>query len=310
MQYLGLNRMGLAMALSLASGASFYPVLRLGRRTRAALLTLLLAAIFLSPLLVPGRAPFLRFLAALMAIAVGCSVYDMSFAVQSAIRLPLWQFLGCLPNPFVLVLRKVLAERKPPAREDVIQFMTGTIAGTLAAAAFAGTFLIDWRHFPFVIEHAAKIVSLFLMIQFLPNGLAAGYRLAGLPATNFARNFFLAPTPAEFWRRYNRPAEQFFHEYVFKPAGGLKRPIAAMFATFVFSGIVHEYVFDIAAGRILGYQMIFFLIQGIASIATLRIRPKGWTRLPWIALTFTFNLATARLFFASLNALVPFYAPR
>jgi hypothetical protein len=99
-------------------------------------------------------------------------------------------------------------------------------------------------------------------------------------------------------------------EYVFKPSGGLHRPVAATLATFVFSGVVHEYVFDVANWRILGYQMALFAIHGAASVATLRLRPLGWARAPWILLTFAFNLATAYLFFACMNAFVPFYVPR
>ena len=85
------------------------------------------------------------------------------------------------------------------------------------------------------------------MIQFLPNGLSPIFRLLDIPATNFAGPFFLARTPAEFWRVDNRPAGQFLHEYVFKPAGGVTRPLRATFLTFLVSGLVHEYVFDIPA---------------------------------------------------------------
>ena len=59
-----------------------------------------------------------------------------------------------------------------------------------------------------------------------------------------------------------------------------------------------------------GLATAFFLIQGIAVAATLRVRPKGWTVYPWAAGSFAFNLLTGVLFFACLNDAVPFYAPR
>jgi len=56
--------------------------------------------------------------------------------------------------------------------------------------------------------------------------------------------------------------------------------------------------------------MAFFLIQGLAVIATLRIRPRGWAVAPAIVLTFAFNLLTARLFLAAMNAVAPLFAGR
>jgi D-alanyl-lipoteichoic acid acyltransferase DltB (MBOAT superfamily) len=118
----------------------------------------------------------------------------------------------------------------------------------------------------------------------------------------------LAPTPAEFWRRYNRPVQQFFHENVFKPAGGMRSPIRATLIVFAVSALVHEYVFGITLGRVQGYQTLFFLLQGCAAAATVRVRPAGWRFWPWFAATWIFNLATSLLFFASLNGVMPFYS--
>jgi hypothetical protein len=56
--------------------------------------------------------------------------------------------------------------------------------------------------------------------------------------------------------------------------------------------------------------MAFFLIQGLAVIATLQFRPRGRLAATMALLTFAFNLATVRIFLASMDAVVPFYAPR
>jgi D-alanyl-lipoteichoic acid acyltransferase DltB (MBOAT superfamily) len=123
-------------------------------------------------------------------------------------------------------------------------------------------------------------------------------------------NPFAARTPADFWKRYNRPAQQFLYEDVFKPLGGRRSPVRATLATFLVSAIIHEYVFDIAVGRVQGYQAAFFLIQGLAVAATLRVRPAGRAAVPWVVGTFAFNLATSVLFFASIGEVLPFYARR
>lgn len=310
MAYLIYLQTAAAVGLILGLGAAFYPALRLRRRTRAVLLAMSLGAVALSPLLIAGRGRLPRLAVMMLVVTVGVRLWDSHAGTWATMRPKLLTYVACLLNPFALAMRQVLAERKPDRRQDASRFVAGLVAGVVTIAIMVRVFLVEWRSYPFILEHCAKVVSLFLMIQFLPNGLAAGYRLAGLPATDFAGNFFLAPTPAEFWRRYNRPVSQFFWEYLFKPAGGLRHPIRATAVIFAFSAVLHEYVFDVPAGRILGYQLVFFALHGIASLTTLRARPSGWIRGSCIILTFAFNLATARIFFASVNAVIPFYVAR
>jgi D-alanyl-lipoteichoic acid acyltransferase DltB (MBOAT superfamily) len=119
-----------------------------------------------------------------------------------------------------------------------------------------------------------------------------------------------ASTPAEFWRRWNRPAQQFLQEYAFRPAGGKHRPIYAIFVTFAVSAVVHEYVFGIATGMFQGWQALFFLSQGVATTLTFRSRPTGWGRALGTFLTILFNLAAAYLFFKSVDMIIPFYSLR
>jgi D-alanyl-lipoteichoic acid acyltransferase DltB (MBOAT superfamily) len=120
----------------------------------------------------------------------------------------------------------------------------------------------------------------------------------------------MARTPADFWRRWNRPAQQFFHEYPFRAAGGAHRPIRGTLWAFVVSGLVHEYVFGIAAGAVQGWQMLFFGLHGLAAVATSRLRPRGWLVLPFVGSTIVFNIVLAVLFFKSVNSVLPFYSPR
>ena len=116
----------------------------------------------------------------------------------------------------------------------------------------------------------------------------------------------LAATPARFWRRYNRPAQQFIHDQIYRRVSG--PPIRAILVTFVISAVIHEYVFGIALSRVQGYQTIFFLLQGIAVAATIRARPTDPRVLPAIAATFLFNLTSSIFFFASVHSVIPIYA--
>mgnify|MGYP002391522336 CR=1 FL=1 len=132
-------------------------------------------------------------------------------------------------------------------------------------------------------------------------------RLLGSPALELMIAPILSRTPADFWRRYNRPVNQFLHEHVFLRAGGLSRHGPAILLAFFVSGLIHEYVFLAPIGRVCGYQMAFFLLQGAAVAATARFRPQaGLAALSALA-TAAFMLASASLFCASLNAVAPFY---
>jgi hypothetical protein len=56
--------------------------------------------------------------------------------------------------------------------------------------------------------------------------------------------------------------------------------------------------------------MLFFLIQGLASAATVGFRPSSRHVSAAIFGTLVFNLATSYLFFQSVDQIVPFYSPR
>jgi len=299
------------IGLILASSAAFFLARRFTTQTRRLLLFLLTAIILSSPLLIrPPGATLLRFIMAAMAVQAAFRLYDLHRDSSASGARNCLTFAAYAFNPFAIALRRVKAEPPKPLRHNLTVFLTCTSLGGIAIALTAFVFHIDWTRHPFVLEHCTKVISFMLIIQFLLNGLSAAFRLAGVPATTFAGNFFLSPTPAEFWRRYNRPVEQFFRQHVFRAAGGLHHPLRAILATFTLSAVIHEYAFDIAARRFLGYQLLFFLLHGLASALTLRLRPRGPAPLPAILLTTAFNLTTAYLFFLSMNALVPFYTPR
>ena len=73
---------------------------------------------------------------------------------------------------------------------------------------------------------------------------------------------------------------------------------------FAVSGLLHEYLFTVAVGRVQGFQLAFFLVQGAAVALTLRAKPN---RIVGVGATFTFNALTSILFFASVEGVLPFY---
>ena len=77
---------------------------------------------------------------------------------------------------------------------------------------------------------------------------------------------------------------------------------------FGLSALFHEWIFFAAVGRLQGYQLAFFALQGIAAASTARVKVRGKLLVPWVVGTLIFNLLTSVLFFASIHSVSPFYS--
>jgi hypothetical protein len=275
-------------------------------RTTAWLISSLVVA--LSPWLVPATALPNRFIAALVSVALLVKLYDLYSQPILAQGLSLTSYASYLVNWGWLVLRK--PPRSVPTDRDVKQLILAVPLLLLMGGICNVVFSIDYSHLPFAVEHSSKVASLVTTVALLANVSARTWRLLGGRALEPMLNPAVAPTPADFWRRWNRPAQQFFQEYAFRASGGFKYPIRGILVAFVVSGIVHEYVFGITTGRVHGWQFLYFALNGIATVATGHIRPHGWLVLPFVAGTIVFNLTLAVFFFIGVNSVFPFYSPR
>ncbi len=296
----------LTTAVALAAALAFYPARRLGARSRTPAWLAASAVVALSPSLIPLTSTPLRFVASLIAVALLVKLYDLHMEPRLSLRLSLQSYVAYLANPLWLVLRK--EPSRVPATRDLRLLAVTAPAFLVPMLLGVGLWWQDWSAVPFAVEHTLKVSAIVLSVVLLANASAAAYRILGGRALDPMSHPLAAPTPAEFWRRWNRPAQQFFNEYAFGPAGGFRRPVLATLVTFVVSGLVHEYVFGIASGRIQGWQMLYFALQGCAVAATMRFRPKGRMLPVWIAGTVAFNLSSSALFFQSVNAVLPFYS--
>ena len=300
--------LSVAVAVALTAACAFHPALGLPGGRRLVVLTALEVVVLLTPLLVDLR--FGRFLAAILAVALAVKLFDLHLGAGKGHRPGFRDVFTYLINLTSVVQRKLVDEPRPTFRANLRRLAATTLLAVPGGLLFAACFRIDWRGIPFAVEHSAKVLAFFLLL--VPAGAAGAstWRLLGGWTREPMHNPFASTTPADFWRRYNRPAQQFFLEDVFKPLGGTRRPIAGTLATFAVSSLIHEYLFAITIDQVQGYQTAFFLIHGIAVVPTAKLEPKGWWRVVGIAATLAFNLATGTLFFASIDEVVPFYQRR
>lgn len=265
--------------------------------------------IVLSPWLIPAEQPLLRFLAAMSATLVAIKVIDARLDLRRGSP-PTWkEFLAFLANPFVLVRRCLPLERSVPAHTNLLRLVLGSVGCAIGIALLNSLFRVDWQDWPFLLEHASKVMALMLATISGLSAATALWRWSGGAARDYMDHPFAARTPADFWRKYNRNMQQFFWEDIFKPLGGHRTPVRTTLLVFGLSALIHELIFYAAIGRVQGYQTVFFALHGVAAAMTLRVRTKnGWAAIAWISATLAFNLTSSVLFFASIHQVTPFYA--
>jgi hypothetical protein len=303
-----LIRLAAVVVLSFGVATVAYPALRFPGRLGRGVVLMVCVSVLLAPLLLPADRPLLRFFSSVTAVLLVVKLYDLHRDSRHGSRPSLASFASFLSNPFTLVRRRLADEPRPATPANLRRLAWGILGGAAGITLLVGLFRIDWADYPFLVEHVSKVSAFFLAVL---AGLDAGvalWRLCGGTARDVMDLPFLARTPADFWRRYNRLMQQFFQEDVFKPLGGRRAPIRAIVLVFALSALLHEYLFGIAIGRVQGYQTAFFLLQGAAVVGSARIKARGWWALPWTVATLGFNLVLAVLFFASMNGLVPFYS--
>jgi hypothetical protein len=262
----------------------------------------------IAPWSLPESPRLPRLLATIGAAALLVKLYDLSHGSPLQPRPSPRAYLLWLGNIFSLVFRKQppLASRST-AHEAYRLLMTSGFAAVGVAMIVLTWFSSHWVGAGYWLEHIAKVSLLFATLWAASAAAAAAMRMLGCPAMDLMIAPVLSRTPADFWRRYNRPVGQFLHEYVFLPARGLSRPSAAILLAFLVSGLAHEYGFLVPIGRLCGYQTLFFLVQGIAVVLTARWRPGGGLAVLSALATLAFMLISSTLFFASLDAVTPFY---
>lgn len=295
------------MAIAGAAAIGFYPALRLDRRKRVFALAVLSGVVALAPLLLPPEAKMIRFCFALFSGFMVLKMWDLHMGATQGQRLRPAEFLGFLANLYCFVFRKRDVDLRPSTAKNCWDLALGI---TGFCAALGVLFLkgkIDWLAYPFLLEHTIIAITFYVLQVTELNAVVAITRLVGAYIINANNGPFAAHTPADFWRRYNRLIGQFLYEDFFKPLRGRRHPVRATLGVFAVSGILHEYFFLIALGHFVGWQLLFFMLQGGATALTLRLKPTGWKALAWATGTLAFNIVSSVPFFASFNNVILIY---
>ena len=303
-----LLELALVTILQIVLAATLFPLLGWATVPRALALMAISFAILATPLLIRFHALPLRFVTACAAGVTVLKLWDLHVHALRKETISGRRFRTHLLNVFSLVLRTNDEIARPPRGEVLRDLKRDLIASTSGALALASLFVIPWRNVPLIVEHVVKAPVVFLAMVAMLNLTVTIVRLSGGTMRDFSHAPLLAATPADFWRRYNRVINEYFFQNVFRRTGR-RFPALVVMLIFLFSAALHEYVFGIAIGRVQWYQSVFFLLQGIAVAATLRVRPKARAAVTLgIVATIAFNIATSFFFFLSFHQIVRLYA--
>jgi len=298
-----------AAVIGYAAAVLFFFARTLGTRPRS-LAFVLLGVLVLggAPMTAHGLVPVRSALAMALVIFI-LHMWDLHLDPGRASRLRLKDYAVLLPNYGWSVARVVdgcgveLSLRQ--RARDAVCYLAGLC---LVSVLVLGAFRVDWHRCPFWLEHAAKSICLGTWLVWAFNANTALWRLAGAPAALFTgKNVLGACSPAEFWRRWNRPMYRWFLENVYKPAGGFRHPYVAGLAAFALAGLLHEYLYAVIFGRVTGYILAFFVLHGVAALLTRRVKPEGSLAVPAFLLTFVFNTFSTVFLLLPINEQIPFY---
>jgi len=300
----------IVLGIGYAAAVAFFFARRLKAASRSTAFVLLGVIVLGSALRLEVENVAARYVVAgLLLIIFLLHMWDLHMDADRITRLGLWDYMVFLGDYAWSVARVVdgYGVGLPFKRRaiDAGKHVTGLC---LMSAVAVGVFKVNWGDYPFLLEHAVKSTALAAWTIWAFQANTALWRLAGAPAAYFtAGNVLLACSPADFWRRWNRPMYRWLLENVYKPLGGRRRPSLATLATFALSGLLHEYLFAVTFRRVAGYVTAFFLLHGVAAVLTRRFKPTGRLILPAVLLTFAFNTASTVLLFIPINDRLPLY---
>ncbi len=174
----------------------------------------------------------------------------------------LWTGLG--PDAF-LGRRRVDPPLGSEWREAAASLLAGFAVYVFATRIFLSTESI-FRGF-------LIIAGLVLMFHFGFSGLLSCFwRRAGIDAKPLMNSPQLAISLTEFWgKRWNTAFRDFAHAFCFLPVHARFGPAAAIWATYLFSGVIHDVVLSIPAGSGYGLPTLYFLIQGLGTVLERRM---------------------------------------
>lgn len=149
--------------------------------------------------------------------------------------------------------------------------LAGLLYGALGGALLALNRDLEWWKVSPIVDYATLGLEYYLFLIFTASAIMNIYRIMGYEVSEFFDAPLFALSPGEFWRRWNRPMQEWLMDNVFHQVTGLKRLYAGVLVTFAASGLFHEYTISLPSGTINGFMLAYFLIQSCVYLLSIRL---------------------------------------
>jgi alginate O-acetyltransferase complex protein AlgI len=148
---------------------------------------------------------------------------------------------------------------------------------SLGAALFClGIYLVTNRQD--VIGPWCGMFGYVFMLHFgLLQIISCAWQTAGVDAQPIMNRPLSSDSLGEFWARWNRAFRDASYSAIFRPIARRHSAVAATWAVFLFSGIVHELLISVPGRGGYGLPILYFAIQGAIEVGEGRLT-KRWPR--------------------------------
>ncbi|CAN5726747.1 hypothetical protein BH11VER1_BH11VER1_21630 [soil metagenome] len=220
---------------------------------------------------------------------------------------PLWRVLaytflwpGMDTRPWVA--RRCAENQTPltPVTAALLKMLLGTLLLWIVAPHLAMPLAHGW----------VGMIGLIFLLHFGSfHLLAIFWQRTGIPVVPIMQNPIAATTLTDFWgRRWNRAFRDLVYPLLFHPLARRLPPHAAIWITYLISGLAHELVISVPAQGGYGLPTLYFLLQAFGIVMEKRFPLKypvtGWLR------THAFTTAPAFILFHPLfveRVMIPFF---
>ncbi|BBI31328.1 hypothetical protein KCTCHS21_07270 [Cohnella abietis] len=210
--------------------------------------------------------------------------------VSHWITFHLW--IGMRPYVFAKRKNKPYDDAGKYIRLGIVRLMIGLGLVALSWLVWQSAAQWNWNHrFSLIGTSCFLLMGLSFVGHFgILNILAGIWRYVGFDCQQLFRNPMMSRSLNEFWsRRWNLAFSEMTTLAVYRPLAGVFGKEGAAFASFLFSGILHELAITVPVRQGYGMPLLYFFIHGccIAIERMLDKRGLSVSRIPWIGRAWT-----------------------
>jgi hypothetical protein len=148
---------------------------------------------------------------------------------------------------------------------------------TLGLAILYGVTRLVPPAYPYLVGWVGMVGLIFVLHFGLFHLLSCAWRWSGVEAKPLMNWPIVATSLGDFWgRRWNTAFRDLTHRFLFRPLTPWFGARGAVFAGFVFSGLVHDGVISWPAGGGWGGPTVFFLLQGVGILLERSPLGRSW----------------------------------